>query len=197
MIFIHTAQMANPAAKVRTRTLVTGRRNRRFAFDPNRQRGVTLVELLVVLVILAMVAGVVILTTPPPVSDLRNNAERFAAKLNHAAGTAITAGIPIALEIDATGYRFRQYENGAWMAVSEPGLHDIELDSETSLQILSENTANREAQSDLSEPEIRTLIFSPTGETMPMSVGIRRGRDIIYVTMDDFGKVEVNANAPE
>lgn len=70
------------------------------------QSGLTLVELLVVIVILALASTVVLLTAPPSRPPVRDEAERFAARLQLALDEAIAAQRPMRVKIDARGYAF-------------------------------------------------------------------------------------------
>ena len=71
-----------------------------------RQRGLTLVELLVVIVILALASSVVLLTAPPSRPEVRDEAERFAARMQLALDHAITSTAPVRVKIDPSGYVF-------------------------------------------------------------------------------------------
>ncbi len=84
-----------------------------------KQHGLTLVELLVVIVILALASSVVLLTAPPSLPSVREEAERFAARMQLALDEAITAPAPMRVKIDASGYAFEMLEPEAPEAGSE------------------------------------------------------------------------------
>lgn len=186
--------MVNPGAKGWTRTLVTGQRNKSWPSDRRQQCGVTLVELLVVMMIMAMVAGVVIISAPPPIGDLRKNADRFAARLDHAVGYSITSNLPVALEVNGSGYLFKQYADGVWKKPLDKNLQQVTLDSEFLLEIPKLDADKNIQDTQLSEPETQIFIFSPTGETGAFEIRFHHGREFIDVVMNDQGNVEVIAN---
>ena len=72
------------------------------------QRGLTLVELLVVLVIMALLGAVILGTLPAPVTDTERAARRFAARLPALTDEAVTRGRTLGLEAGA-GLRVMTY----------------------------------------------------------------------------------------
>ncbi|OFX05720.1 MAG: type II secretion system protein GspH [Alphaproteobacteria bacterium RIFCSPHIGHO2_12_FULL_63_12] len=76
----------------------------------NAQRGLTLIELLVVIVILALASSLVLLTAPPTRPPVRDEAERFARRMELALDEAITSSRPMRVKIDALGYVFEQLD---------------------------------------------------------------------------------------
>lgn len=82
---------------------------------PIRQRGVTLVELLVGLSIFSLVAGIVILTAPPRRPPARDAADLFAMRLAASVDNVIFAGASVRLEWTGTGYRFAREVGEEWV----------------------------------------------------------------------------------
>ncbi len=80
---------------------------------PDKQ-GFTLVEMLVVLFIIGLIAGIAIFTIPDPRGQLVNEAEKFAGRTIAARDNAVLQSRPMALALDASGYRFEQRRAGAW-----------------------------------------------------------------------------------
>ena len=71
---------------------------------PLRERGFTLVELMVVLVIIGLAAAAVVLAMPDAGGSLHGEAERFAARAKAARDTAILESRFVSLEVTGTGY---------------------------------------------------------------------------------------------
>ena len=88
----------------------------------NREAGVTLIEMLVVLSIISIAAGVLILRfAGPSATDTRAEAGRLADTLSQAAETSLYSGNPSALIWSAQGYRIDTFKPGlGWQPVTTP-----------------------------------------------------------------------------
>ena len=94
-----------------------------------RERGFTLVELLVVVVVMALVGAVAIATLPPPVTEAEATAERLASRLPRLVDEAIVRARPLGLDADADGLTVLTYEADGWTpreTEAPPG--DVRLD---------------------------------------------------------------------
>jgi general secretion pathway protein H len=86
---------------------------------PARQRGFTLLEMLVVIVIAGITLGVVSFNAMPSEHQvLQNDAQRIALLLQLARDEAIVRNRPIAFEADAERYRFLIQDNNKWQAIT-------------------------------------------------------------------------------
>lgn len=82
-----------------------------------RRAGLTLVEVLVVLAIIGLVGSVVALNAGIARPSLDAEAERFARAARRAQELAVIHQRQIALRVDAQGYSFQQWRDGAWRAL--------------------------------------------------------------------------------
>lgn len=112
--------MVLKAAKGWMRTLATGN-----GWRLPRQRGFTLLELMVVLVIMALSFALVALTVPGASSGGRELGQRLQIAARLAQSEALAQGTIIALQLERNGYRFLRYEqhnDSPWQAFDEPEL---------------------------------------------------------------------------
>ncbi len=78
------------------------------------ERGLTLVELLVVMVIIGLASSLVLLNAPPSRAVVERDAMRFAASVRIALDEMVMTGAAYRLVIDATGYGYERYQGGVW-----------------------------------------------------------------------------------
>lgn len=175
-----------------------GRMNNREHIRKN-QRGVSLVEILVVLMIAAMVAGVVVMSAPPLRSDARDESERFAARLAMAAEQAVTKGETVGLTIAEDGYRFYRYSRGEWRAFegsfADRGAFPPDLAVEFKRDESAEKNMPSETKKETEESPQPDIFFSPTGETTPFEVAFQERGLRVSVVLNGAGAVEVKTDA--
>lgn len=72
------------------------------------ERGFTLVELLVVMAVIALAGAAVVLAIPDPRGELRQGAERFAARVSAARDRAVIEGRDQVVWVSPSGYRIER-----------------------------------------------------------------------------------------
>lgn len=160
------------------------------------QRGVTLVEFLIVLAILAMVTGVVVANAPQGRSEARLAAERFAAALDRAAQMSIAKGVVIGVDPGDDGFRFVTYEKGEWRDAGRDlpkGVYGADVSATVEVREPAKRNEPddqpRDRQSESASPKIR---FWPTGETTAATATFQSGRQTFKVNLDEAGNIGVS-----
>lgn len=139
--------------------------------------GFTLVELLVVLTIIGLAAAAVVVAMPDPRGSLRQEGERFAARVRAAQEQAIVAASPVALTVSPGGYAFEARRHGRWRAITDRPLERREWGAGTQA-VVGDNGTLR-------------AIFDPTGAADPVAITLLRGDARVNVSVAADGAIDV------
>lgn len=142
-----------------------------------RDRGFTLVELMVVLAIIGLVSGTVVLAMPDPRGDLRRDAERFAARARAAQDKAIVEARDIGLLVSAQGYGFERRDRGVWRLLTE--------------RPFEQQRWTGGATAIVGEAGQARALFDPTGLVEPMEVTLVRDGTQMHVAIGADGTIDV------
>lgn len=170
--------------------------------------GFTLVELLVVLTVLSLASAVVIMNAPRVRSDLRLEAERFAARLRICQSYAVAAGAPVRVAVDQNGYTFQRLSGAEWKAVAEQRqlqprrmkssvliraeVDDISLRNE---EALGQTRAGSSALPNEDEPVYFEV--DPVGLQNAVSVVFSTARDSSIVALAADGTINISDRRPQ
>ena len=79
-----------------------------------RQRGFTLIELMVVITVIGLASAAAVLMMPDTRGRLMDEATRFAVRTRAAHDAAIVEARPVSLWVTPGGYGFDQWRGGTW-----------------------------------------------------------------------------------
>lgn len=149
------------------------------------QRGMTLIEIMVVVFIIGLSAGVVVMTLPPPKSGAAQAAERFSSTLTLAQERAIMTGFPVGLHFTETGYTVLSWTQGRWRPDRRPTVLDRGLE----IDIRSELAWPTGQQPPEDWPHI---VFDPTGVNSALDFRIRGRAERIDIVVTETGEVQLD-----
>jgi general secretion pathway protein H len=139
-----------------------------------RQRGFTLLELLVVLIIIGIVVSMATLSVGGnEARTLRDEAQRLSALIDLAIQESVLNGREMALELDEEGYRFLAYdlENEKWQPIEESTFRPRELPQGIELQ--AEVEGQEAAENRLGETEANQVWIMSSGEVSPFTITLQ------------------------
>ncbi|MHA7900617.1 MAG: GspH/FimT family pseudopilin [Henriciella sp.] len=145
--------------------------------DRDSERGMTIVEVLMVVFIIGLTAGIVTLTIPQRPTAEQASAQAFATILRTAQDQAILSGQPVGLRLTETGYDLVQWRRDRWVPHGRPEVLPRRLD----ITPIFEASDRPEGWPD--------LVFDPTG-IVPSAEFQLRGRGVrIDIALHENGEV--------
>lgn len=144
-----------------------------------RARGFTLVELMVTLAVIGLAGAAVALTLPAGDDALRQDADRFAARIGHARDEAILGMRTVEVAVSARGYGFSRRRFDGWQPIEGRAFATVEWTPGTRPQL-----AGREGP--------LAIRFDPTGAATPAGVVLVRDGQRVRVSVDGGGVVQVD-----
>ena len=150
------------------------------------QRGMTLIEVMVVVFIIGLSAGIVVLTLPERPSQTSQAVTEFAHSVEQAQHRAMLMGTPVGLQLTEQGYRLLRWQNQTWQPERARQWPTQALD----VRLLSDGYEDTETARPSLWPD---LIFDPTGVNSPAEVQLVGRGERFAVTVRETGEVDIAA----
>jgi general secretion pathway protein H len=150
-----------------------------WARPPARERGFTLLELLIVLTIFGLMSAAVIIAMPDPRGSLAAEAERFAARAKAAQDRAVIDSRAMAVRVTAAGYGFDRRTRREWEALNARPFVEYQW--------------GEGVQAAVGGGETSRIVFDSTGMADPATVTLARDGEQVVVTIAQDGKIDVDA----
>jgi general secretion pathway protein H len=155
----------------------------------SKNKGFTLIEILVVVVIVAVLMSAVTLSFPPTGDKLlKEQAERFSALVGLAQDEAILQSRELALEVNNTGYVFYRNVDNSWSVFADAPFAKREFPADISSKIYIDGIAIDLEEREELNPQV--LILS-SGEMTPFSYKLSyKNKSEITLKINAVGEIE-------
>ena len=162
---------------------------------PARERGFSLIELLVVVFVMGLLAGVVVLSLPGDARVLRDEAERFAARTVAARDEAISGARPVALVVGRAGYYFEARADRGWQPLDPARFGLVAWKAGTSASVAGGAGADAIGGATPGAAERQRLVFDPVGlASSEARIALRRDSGSLAVQIARDGTVRLDAS---
>lgn len=167
-----------------------------------RERGLTLVELLVVMVILGLASSLVLLNAPPSRAAVERDALRFASSVKIALDDMVMTGATYRLVVDSTGYGFERYIRGEWVTEGiDRAFQRAEFDNGVTATVEIEDAALANARAlgddppaEAEDDEPKIIRFDPIGMPATFTLRLLSAQGAYLVSLGADGAIAVKAD---
>jgi general secretion pathway protein H len=166
------------------------------------ERGLTLVELLVVMIILGLASSLVLINAPPSRAVVERDALRFASSVKIALDEMVMTGATYRLVVDATGYGFERYAGGEWITDGiDRAFQRAEFDNGVTATVEIEDAALANARAlgedppaKAEEDEPKIIRLDPIGPPATFTLRLVSPQGAYLVTLGPDGAMAVKAD---
>jgi general secretion pathway protein H len=140
--------------------------------------GFTLIEIMVVIFLIGIASAVVVLSLPGDAAQLRDQADRLAARIAAARDEAVLESRPMAVWLRPSGYGFEQRTEGSWQSAQGKSFGQTAWIKGTAVTLSS----GKEAR----------IVFDTTGlPSAPADIALKRGEAEAVIKISAAGDVAV------
>lgn len=166
------------------------------------ERGLTLVELLVVMVILGLASSLVLLNAPPSRAIVERDALRFASSVKIALDDMVMTGATYRLIVDATGYGFERFLGGEWSTEEiDRAFQRVEFNNGVTATVEIEDAALANARAlgeappnEAEEDEPKIIRLDPIGPPATFTLRLLSPQGAYLVSLGADGAMTVKAD---
>lgn len=166
------------------------------------ERGLTLVELLVVMVILGLASSLVLLNAPPSRAVVERDALRFASSVKIALDEMVMTGATYRLVVDATGFGFERFQAGEWSAEEiDRAFQRVEFDNGVTATVEIEDAALANARElgedppdEVEDDEPKIIRLDPIGPPATFTLRLLSPDGAYLVSLGGDGAITVKAD---
>jgi general secretion pathway protein H len=166
------------------------------------ERGLTLVELLVVMVIIGLASSLVLLNAPPSRAVVERDALRFASSVKIALDEMVMTGATYRLVIDPTGYGYERYVGREWKTEGiDRAFQRVEFDNGVIAKVEIDDAALANARAlgedppeETEEDEPKIIRLDPIGPPATFTLRLLSPHGAYLVTLGGDGAIAVKAD---
>jgi general secretion pathway protein H len=144
--------------------------------DRRRDRGFTLVEVMVTLLLVGLITGVALLTLPSGGAHLAREAEQLGARIKQAQREAMLSNRAVELVVERDGSHFRVRRTGRWQMLADGPFRRRPWRQGVTVALQGPGGVR----------------FDPSGATDPAIIRLSAGERAMELTVDAQGAVRIH-----
>lgn len=155
----------------------------------SKEKGFTLLEVLIVVFIISLASTVIIVALPSSEKQTIKHADKLVRELNFANRESVASGVPTALFLTEDGYAFKHFREKEWSkSIRTTKIRNNTRQKHTRFGLILDDEVLT-----LEELDSRPILtFYPIGDATPASIVIEGEGPTLYVNVTDNANVEIS-----